>query len=660
MVLLLVASLILSMKCYSIQVVYLGARATSRARGQMETVTRFYGVEHKVILVRDAADTARAIEELRRHKTVAAVIDADVLPYLSRRQALEALRRMNSPSAPLLIVGIAQDTNAGLLRQWSGGAITGCGQPIDVGGKTFLSVAVARDVTRQLSGKRLPLGGGRIAGLTLDPSRDAQPIISVNSGSREWPIFVRMTLDEQEIFFTTAAETEIPETSSDPYREPAVFSALAPEMMFVRYAAGERAWHSVGQFANLTIDDPWLREPYGHVDYAGLLREMERHKFHTTIAFIPWNFDRSQTSVVSLIRAHADEFSICVHGNNHDHQEFGPEADRSLDEQIANIKQGLARMEKFRSINQLPYDRVMVFPHSIGSEQALAVLKRYNFLATANSRNVPSGSNLQPEPEFAMRTTSLAFANFPSMRRYSAEAPIPEAQLVVDAFLGNPILFYVHQEFFSGGVSAFDTTADLVNEIQPDIQWQSLGSIAKQLYLQRLRDDGNYDIKAYSGHLLLKNTHERDTVFFVEKEEDFAYPLTVLVDGQPYPYERSARCIRIQLTVRAGASCEVAIEFLNDLRIAAIDISKPSLRLNMLRQLSDFRDMWVSRTALGRRLIRVYANNESGWNRAIAVVSLLFTALIGLLYARKIRKGVETTLAQDASSPPSPASRLRT
>ena len=80
--------------------------------------------------------------------------------------------------------------------------------------------------------------------------------------------------------------------------------------MYLRAAAGDKAWHFPRQYANLTVDDPWLIEPYGHLSYAGLLAEMEKHNFHTTVAFIPWNFDRSRPDVVSIIRAHPDRFSV--------------------------------------------------------------------------------------------------------------------------------------------------------------------------------------------------------------------------------------------------------------------------------------------------------------------------------------------------------------
>src|SRR6201999_2100068 len=76
---------------------------------------------------------------------------------------------------------------------------------------------------------------------------------------------------------------------------PKSFSSVAPYVLFLSHAAGDYAWHSPGHYANLTIDDAWLIQPYGYLDYKALLVEMDAHNFHTTAAFVPWNFDRSRS-----------------------------------------------------------------------------------------------------------------------------------------------------------------------------------------------------------------------------------------------------------------------------------------------------------------------------------------------------------------------------
>jgi len=91
-----------------------------------------------------------------------------------------------------------------------------------------------------------------------------------------------------------------------------------------------------------------LIEPYGHLSYKKLLDAMRESNFHTTIAFIPWNFDRSRREVVDLLRDSQTRISFCIHGNNHDHEEFADS--KPLDTQEANIRQAIARMEMFKEL----------------------------------------------------------------------------------------------------------------------------------------------------------------------------------------------------------------------------------------------------------------------------------------------------------------------
>ena len=612
---------------YAAQVVYLdNAGVPSVTQHRVETAASFYGLESRVILLtgKSVDDNATATAAMRDQETVAVVVTAKALASLDQKQVFVALHRNGSQNLPLLIAGIAEQTPADLMRKWSGGAISNCTNAEIEKGDARYTIANVSEVVHQLGGSKLPLLEKVVRYLTLDGERGAQWIMAATSGDRQLPVFARANLGTQDVFFLTSSDpVEIP-AGPDPYGETVVFSSLAPQLMFIRYAAGDRAWHSPGHYANLTIDDAWLRESYGYVNYQELLQEMERNNFHTTIAFIPWNYDRNQAAVVSLFREHPNRFSICIHGNNHHHQEFGAYDSRPLDGQISDIKQGLARMAKFSELTRLPYDPVMVFPHSIAPEKTLEELKRYNFSATVNFINVPLGASTPAEPEFALRPATMAFSSFPSLRRYSDEAPRPEAQLAIDAFLGNPMLFYVHQGFFAAGIGAFDDTAAAVNRIQPDTQWRSLGSIAQHLYLLKQRDDGNYDVRTYSGTLRLDNPSARDATFFIEKDEDFSLPLTVEVDGRPYPYEKAGAALRLRLPVRAGASREITIRYQNDLNLASIDISKKSMRLNAVRYLSDFRDNVVSRIALGRIFVRSYTQNEAAWNRNLILVAGLF------------------------------------
>jgi peptidoglycan/xylan/chitin deacetylase (PgdA/CDA1 family) len=597
----------------------------SLLRQQIKEAVDFYGLRENTP---EITDHIALITAIRNPETVAVVISADALPSLNRREILAALSRKGGTTVPLLIAGIDEQTNVDLLKSWSDGAIV-AGKKLNVqGAGTSYQIAILTGITYELSGAHLPFSAGDWYYLALNGTR-AQWISSASGGASSLPIFVRINSGRQEIYFSASNMPSTLSPSPDPYREPGVFASLAPEMMFFRHAGGERVWRSPGHYANLTIDDAWLREPYGYLNYENLLREMDKHNFHSTIAFVPWNFDRSEPRMVSLFLAHPDRFSICVHGDNHDHQEFGSYSGKPLSGQTFDIKQALARMAKFQQLTGLPYDPVMVFPHSISPEPTLAVMKRYNFWATANSLNVPMGSEAPGGAEFALRTATMKFANFPSLRRYSAEAPGPTSQLMVDGFLGNPMLFYVHQAFFSGGIGTFDETADIVNRIEPDTEWRGLGYIVQHLYLERLRDDGNFDIKTYSGTILINNSSQKDAIFFVTKEEDFSLPLTVEIDDQKSSYERVGNQLQFQVMIPAGESRQIAIKYRNDLDLAAVSILKDSLRVTAIRHLSDFRDDVVSKSRIGRGFIRLLVKLETAPNQVLlAMMGIL--ALMGL------------------------------
>lgn len=608
---------------------------SSLLKQQIKEAIDFYGLRENVIIPGEASSVA-LITAIQNPATVAVLITADALPSLNRHEVLAVLSRRHGGNVPLLVAGIDEQTDVDLLKSWSEGTIVG-GKKLNVQDPgAVYQVANVAGITYELSGGRLPLNAGDLYYLGVKGARP-EWISSASSGTTSLPMFVRINNGLQEIYFSASNMPSTLAATADPYREPSVFVSLAPEMMFFRHAAGQRAWHSPGHYANLTIDDAWLREPYGYVNYENLLREMDRHNFHTTIAFIPWNFDRSQPALVSLFSARPDKFSICVHGDNHDHQEFGSYADKPLNGQIYDIKQALARMAKFQQLTGLAYDPVMVFPHSISPESTLAVMKRYNFWATANSLNVPMGSEAPSGAEFALRTATMKFANFPSLRRYSAEAPGPSSQLLVDGFLGNPMLFYVHQAFFSAGIDAFDKTADIVNRVAPDTEWRGLGHIAQHLYLEKLRDDGNYDIKMYSGTIRLNNRSPKDATFFASKEEDFSLPLTVEINNQTSSYDRYGNQLQLQVTIPAGESRQIAIKYRNDLDLAAVNISKDSFRIIAIRHLSDFRDDVVSKSRIGRGFIRVVVKLESALNVILlAIIGIL--ALMGFMGLRRRTK----------------------
>jgi hypothetical protein len=334
---------------------------------------------------------------------------------------------------------------------------------------------------------------------------------------------------------------------------------------------------------------------------------MEQHNFHTTIAFIPWNYDRNQAQTVALVRSHPERFSICIHGNDHDHKEFEDLESKPLQIQVGDLKQSLARMAKFQALTGIPYDNVFVFPHSIGTEGVLKELKTYNFLATINSTNIPMDGKRPSGLLFPLRPVTLSFADFASISRYTAGMTNPNSFLGINEFLDNPVFFYTHHDFFATGIGAFDGMADAVNKSEPDTRWRSAGEIVKHLYLIRLREDANYDVLAFSNSVELENPSTRDLVFYVIRPEFGSQAIaSVNVDGRTYPYELHAGDLSLSVPVPAGSTRSLVIQYKNDLDLASVSTARDSVRVDVLRMVSDFRDITLSKFYVGRALTDYY------------------------------------------------------
>jgi hypothetical protein len=581
--------------------------SVSSEQRQLEIATQFYGVNLKVVNAGDNNFVA-SLRALPQSAALGVAIQADALASVNQKELLGALWRSK---APLLILGVTRETSPALLSAWSGGAAVSTQA---LAGPRPLHYVVRNVVgmTQQLTNLEIPFPGNSTFYFALAEDSKAQEIIGVRNDLQVFPVFIEAGLPQQKVFLLSRTHPECDNAvQARVDTVETAFSQIAPVMMFVKYAAGERGWHALHHYANLTIDDPWLREPYGDLSYNGLLTEMEKHDFHTTIAFIPWNYDRNEAETVSLFRNHPERFSISVHGDNHDHKEFEDLASKPLNDQMVALKQSLARMEKFHALTGIPYDNVFVFPHSIGTESILEELKTYNFLATVNSSNVPMDRARPAEaPLFALRPITLEFADFPSISRNSAAMQNPNGFLGINEFLDNPLFFYTHHEFFASGIDAFDGMADAVNKLEPDTQWRSAGDIVKHLYLVRLRDDSNYDVRAFSNSFDLDNTSERSLVFDVEKQESGSPVIaSVTVDGRDYPFQLRGGYLNLSIPVPVGRVRSVVIRYKNDLTLASISTSKDSLRVYLLRKASDFRDITLSRYSAGRALTNYYYKN---------------------------------------------------
>jgi hypothetical protein len=197
-------------------------------------------------------------------------------------------------------------------------------------------------------------------------------------------------------------------------------------------------------------------------------------------------------------------------------------------------------------------------------------------------------------------------ANFLSFKRFSS-LKWAQTEIAVCLFFGNPLLFSGHHYFFENGIDTFNETAEFVNRLQPDVEWVSMGQMARRMYLLRKKDRSNYEVRSFSKGIELKNEHDREITYHYRKQESF-HPAVkqVTINTKSHPYEKSGDDIVFSFRVPSGEICLVNIEYENNLDLSAVDVSKINSRANRLRRFADFRDLTLTKYVWGRALIKSY------------------------------------------------------
>ncbi len=405
-----------------------------------QQVAEYYGLRWAAI---DLASTPLTDSLLRDeagqyYPTVG--IDAANLSYLNSSELAILETAVDQGGLNLLITRVRSGGGYSQLGELADGEVAGATDPADTSRDYVLSASYP-DILRELSG------------LTITGSSDDQvdSALTLASGASHVNVLVRATDDYGQTYpvfirFQNGAGSILVDggvhghnlrwsefwklyyaSREGDHFVQANFMEVVPLMMFVRYTAGEQAWQNNHSYANLTIDDPALRQPYANPNYWDeLLAHMQAHNYHTTIAFIPMNYATSQQSVVDLFLTHPDRYSLVLHGNNHDPcPEFTD--DIPLDEQRADLEQAIQRMDAHQALTGIPYGRIMVFPCRVSGESTLPLLKELNFAATINSEIVPLGGIAASALDFDMYPAVMDYRNYALVLRSQLQdrAPIP-------------------------------------------------------------------------------------------------------------------------------------------------------------------------------------------------------------------------------------------
>lgn len=630
---LILLALVVSAPCQNVLLLQ-ASKKDSPEMDQIKKVATLLGIN---ILSTDPGSLSEMMRSVRTKKIAiqAVLTSADALSSLGNEPHDRLFRISQLDRLPVLIFDVHTTTSSSLLSRWSRHQIGACVR--DPSAPERVATTISLSKTRN---------NGSPAGLQIpsvmktdcsfvDGGNEVERIITISNTSQRNAAMVRIG----DVFFASHLEWADRPSGRTPQSISEVFSSVAPFVIFLRDVVGDYAWHPDGHYANFTIDDPWLIQPYGNLDYVSLLEAMKQHNFHTTIAFIPWNYDRSKPDVSQLFRENSQYYSICIHGNNHTHREFGEYSDNPLVRQKEDIEQAVARMDQFHRLTGIDYDRFMVFPHGVAPEATFGQLKQYGFLGTANSLNIPLDVRSRPDPLDGLRSFTNQYQNLLSLSRSSAEVSISNADLAVQAYLGNPILIYAHQEDFRAGNRFIVDVVDRINQMVPDVQWMSLGDLARHLYLLRKRIDGaGYDVAMLSKEATITNHTDETALFYINWAATGAEVANIEIDGQPSISKENGRQ-PLRVEIRAGQARTISIKSSDESRWTRMIARKSGLRSYALRSISDFRDLYLSKTGMGRTFIDWYYFNrtdsvelfiEQKWKHFVGFIAILCLFLIGV------------------------------
>ncbi|HUN79481.1 MAG TPA: hypothetical protein VMU32_11205 [Solirubrobacteraceae bacterium] len=240
--------------------------------------------------------------------------------------------------------------------------------------------------------------------------------------------------------------------------------------------------------AAFVIDDPNLHRPrYGHLRYEELLRDARAHGYHLSIAMVPLDAWFADPRLARMFRDGADHLSISIHGNTHE----GPELSRpdSLEAGISLASHALRRMAAFERRTGVTVDRVMVPPHEQISEPMARALVACGFAGLCTTRpypwlaKTPQAPWLTRPPEAGplagWRPADVVAGGLPVLLRADF-ALHPREDLVLRAFLGQPLILYGHHELLRGGPADLAAAAAEIDGLG-EVRWGSLGQIARGL-----------------------------------------------------------------------------------------------------------------------------------------------------------------------------------
>ncbi len=417
-----------------------------------------------------------------------------------------------------------------------------------------------------------------------------QSIISSDNGDK----FVSVTRDGVRFFLNASSGIlDISTPALGHFDVKDHFFSAVPAVMYLKWAFAAIAWGSMAETpACLIVDDPLLKPRYGFLRFGDVLEQMDRYNFTTSIAFIPWNWQRTNRETVQQFKSRPDRLSLCIHGCDHSGGEFAARSSALLNRKVKTAKQ---RMESLFQKTSLPHDEIMVFPQGMFSPESGRALKLNGIVAAVNTEVAPSGgATNETKISDLWDVAIMKYGSFPIFtRRYLSDGV---ENFAFDALLGKPCLIVAHHDVFKDRGQELEGFIGKLNSQKWNLRWCSLGEAIRHSFKIRNCVNGTYAIKMYANHLEMENALDSPIHAIVTKVEGDPLRVEAVKSNQGFSqYSYQDGQLRFEAVVRPGEKVKLRVNYFDE---ADLNSAKESIgyttKIGLRRYLSEFRDNYIS------------------------------------------------------------------
>jgi hypothetical protein len=444
------------------------------------------------------------------------------------------------------------DRHQEVLRNLSSESLVGVRRTVESGAK-FRFVEGHHEWCGPFSGLSVGSADPAIDSCFAEGNESASKVILIRAGGH--PFFVQMEQDGSRLFFVACDELADLEAGAQRGRSRFLwFSRLVPLMMFLRGALGKKVWHNDSPRACFIIDDPPLKSHYGFLDYQQLAKSIGQQRFTACIAFIPWNYRRSDGETAALFSSNGSGLHLCIHGCDHTRAEF---ASTPLEALSGKAHLALERMREHAQRSGVPFDDIMVFPQGLFSAEALSALKAAGYLAAVNTDPIPVASPAALKLSDLLDVAVTRIADFPLFARHY---PHDVSEFALDMFLGKPVLAVEHHNYFRNGCESLEDFVVQLNRMDDRLEWKSLGQVCSRACLTKTTAEGEVQVRFYTSRFSLTNDGSRTQKYLLLPRQRAGQDLPrVTCDGRKLECEKVEGQVKIHLVLGSGQTANIIL-----------------------------------------------------------------------------------------------------